>query len=210
MQRRGSRHELHRGAHQTEPVLLEGVPRQQEALRLLYPGLCGLWSGHWRLRDCRWVAASGWSLLRVFLFASWKRQLQLELELAVCCLLCENWHRVIFHQPVVEKVWSRHLITSMPLKKARSSIGADRGSGLRGPLLQLTPPMDATLQPSTSKDQCQTPPGMCHPVLKCHPPRCTPPTDVPPPLHLPRCIAMALAFGSKSLVAFVLVFMVWL
>ncbi len=52
-------------------------------------------------------------------------------------------------------------VTSLPLKKARSSIGADRGSGLTPPPMDATPPAD--LQPS--KDQSQPPP----------------PRDMPPP-----------------------------
>ena len=69
------------------------------------------------------------------------------------------------------------LITTLSLKKARSSIGADCGSGLRGPLVELTlppPPLHGchplAIKVSPSRD---VPP----PPLTCHPRHATWPPD---------------------------------
>ncbi len=75
------------------------------------------------------------------------------------------------------------LCTSLPLKKARSSIGADPGSGLTEPLV-FTPPPWMPPPPLLAINQVRTkvksPPGICQthmesatPHGKCHlPPRC--------------------------------------
>ncbi len=71
----------------------------------------------------------------------------------------------------------RDLFTSLPLKKARSSIGADRDSDLTRPML-YPPSMDATPPPSAghqpSKDQSQSPHGNVPPS----------PWNVPPPMEM--------------------------
>ena len=103
---------------------------------------------------------------------------------------------------------SRVLITSLSLKKALSSIGADCGSGLTKPLV-CCPSLPWMLPPPQSQK--------CYPPLTCYQPGCYPhqsvkiPLDLlspyrcyPPPLWLvtPRVHGSAkyLAFVVKSLV----------
>ena len=82
-------------------------------------------------------------------------------------------------------------VTSLPLKTAQRSIGADRGSGLTGPLVYPPPLDDATpTDHQPSKGQSQPSPRDCHPHW------CT-----TPPRSAWRWRQRYLAFRAKSLVA---------
>ena len=112
------------------------------------------------------------------------------------------WELFVDHWPQVFidgyfGVLSPHaLFTSLPLKKARSSVGADRGSGLMRPLVYPSPhgchPPPAINQ-VRAKVKPSPPQGYATPHEMCHPPtdapfhwhttpmKVLPPTDVPPP-----------------------------
>ncbi len=83
---------------------------------------------------------------------------------------------------------SNHLITSLPLKRVRSSIPADRGSGLTRRLLY--PPLLLVTSDFVTPHWLVTlPPLTCHPLLTCQPPTdvipttgLSSPTDMSPPL----------------------------
>ncbi len=68
---------------------------------------------------------------------------------------------------------SLDFFTSLPLKKAWSSVGADRGSGLTRPLVARTPPPPMLVTPhcwSSHKLRCYPPPWETSPPLTLSPP----------------------------------------
>ena len=78
------------------------------------------------------------------------------------------------------------LITSLPLKKAPSSVGADRGSGETRPMVYPCPPMDATTPPLAINQVRTHPPRIYATPMKCAIPHwtCHLPSQraIPPPL----------------------------
>ncbi len=105
-----------------------------------------------------------------------------------------------------QTTWTRFVITSVLLKKARSCIGADRGSGLTRPLLTLAPPPQWML-PLIAGQDVSPPRDVLAPSDLSNPPQILPPlTCFPPwmllpptPTHTQRQRS-TLAFGAKSLV----------
>ena len=113
------------------------------------------------------------------------------------------------------------IFTSLPLKKGRRSIEADRDSGSTRPMLKPPSWMPPPCRPSTKWGPKSNPPGMCHPTMESatrHDVWCATPHDAPPPLiYVPSPIESAtpllvvvygdgwwqrstLAFGAKFLV----------
>ncbi len=92
----------------------------------------------------------------------------------------------------VKHKWSDGVVTSLPFKKARSSVGADHDSGLTSPLI-YPPPMDATLSSTNyqpSKDQSQPLPMRCATPMEVLP---------PPALHDGRSCEIPWPLGPNSL-----------
>ncbi len=102
-----------------------------------------------------------------------------------------GWNNKTGNQVNRNITFAQVVITSLPLKKARSSIGADRGSGLTRPMLYPPPWMPPpSCQPSTKyiRTKVKPPPhGKCYPPMEV----ATPPMEsATPPL---RCMAMVAA-----------------